>query len=100
MENLALTFTTTLKIKKAKMIKVLFFARLREQLATSSINIKASENLTTELIRQQLAEKNELWAKTLAADSLLVAVNQEITDWSQQVNAGDEVAFFPPVTGG
>ena len=52
------------------MIKILFFARLREQLSTDSLTIAARENLTTELIRQQLAE----------------------TD--------DEVAFFPPVTGG
>lgn len=82
------------------MIKVLFFARLREQLSTNSLQISASENLTTENIRQQLAEKDDMWTKVMAADSLLVAVNQEVTDWSHQVNDGDEVAFFPPVTGG
>jgi molybdopterin synthase sulfur carrier subunit len=36
----------------------------------------------------------------MTADSLLVAVNQEVTDWSQQIKDGDEIAFFPPVTGG
>lgn len=82
------------------MIKVLFFARLREQLATESLQIEASENLTAENIRQQLANTNELWGKVMNADSLLVAVNQEVTDWSQKINEGDEVAFFPPVTGG
>lgn len=82
------------------MIKILFFARLREQLSTDSLQIPASENLTTESIRQQLAKTDELWAKVMVADSLLVAVNQQITDWSHHVNAGDEVAFFPPVTGG
>ncbi|MBA6222694.1 molybdopterin synthase sulfur carrier subunit [Colwellia sp. MB02u-18] len=82
------------------MIKVLFFARLREQLSTDSLQILASENMTTELIRQQLANTDDLWAKVMSADSLLVAVNQQITDWSHSVNAGDEVAFFPPVTGG
>jgi molybdopterin synthase sulfur carrier subunit len=82
------------------MINVLFFARLREQLSTDSLQIEASENLTTELIRQQLASKGELWAEVMAADNLLIAVNQEVTDWSQQVIEGDEVAFFPPVTGG
>ena len=82
------------------MIKVLFFARLREQLATESLQIEASENLTAENIRQQLASTNELWGKVMNADSLLVAVNQEVTDWSQKINEGDEVAFFPPVTGG
>jgi molybdopterin synthase sulfur carrier subunit len=82
------------------MIKVLFFARLREQLSTDSLQISASENMTTELIRQQLANTDDLWAKVMSADSLLVAVNQQITDWSHSVNAGDEVAFFPTVTGG
>lgn len=82
------------------MIKVLFFARLREQLSTESIEIPINENLTTEHIRQQLADTDELWAKVMSADSLLVAVNQEVTDWSHQVKTGDEVAFFPPVTGG
>jgi molybdopterin synthase sulfur carrier subunit len=82
------------------MIKVLFFARLREQLSTDSLQIPASEALTTELIRQQLAETDPLWAKVMTADNLLVAVNQEITQWSHSVNDGDEVAFFPPVTGG
>lgn len=82
------------------MIKILFFARLREQLSTESIELEASESLTTDIIRQQLANKDELWAKTMNAESLLVAVNQEVTDWSHKVNNGDEVAFFPPVTGG
>ena len=82
------------------MINVLFFARLREQLSTDRLQIEASENLTAEHIRKQLASKDDLWAKIMAADSLLVAVNQEVTDWSQQIKDGDEVAFFPPVTGG
>ena len=82
------------------MITILFFARLREQLSTDSLQISASDNMTTEDIRQKLAKKNDVWAKVLAADNLLIAVNQQITDWSHKVNAGDEVAFFPPVTGG
>lgn len=82
------------------MINVLFFARLREQLSTDSVEISPVDNMTTEHIRQQLAEKNETWAKLMHADSLLVAVNQQITDWSHNVVSGDEVAFFPPVTGG
>ena len=31
---------------------------------------------------------------------LLIAVNQEYTGWDQSVAAGDEIAFFPPVSGG
>ncbi len=82
------------------MIKVLFFARLREQLSTDSLQLTATENMTTAIILQQLAKTDDLWAKVLSADNLLVAVNQEITDWDHIVKTGDEVAFFPPVTGG
>ena len=32
--------------------------------------------------------------------ALLVAVNQEYSDWNQEISAGDEIAFFPPVSGG
>ena len=72
------------------MIKVLFFARLREQLSTDSLQIQLSDNMTTDTIRQQLAETDTLWAKVMSADNLLVAVNQEVTDWTQQINDGDE----------
>lgn len=82
------------------MVKVLFFARLREQLATESLEVELTADMTVEIIRQHLAQKSPLWQKTLNADNLLVAVNQQITDWSHSINDGDEVAFFPPVTGG
>lgn len=82
------------------MIQVLFFARLREQLSTDSLQIKATTNMTTALLRQQLANIDEQWAKVINSESLLVAVNQQITDWSHKIIDGDEVAFFPPVTGG
>jgi molybdopterin synthase sulfur carrier subunit len=82
------------------MIKVLFFARVREQLATDSLELQASDGLTTGLVRQQLANTDSLWAKVLAEDSILIAVNQQIVDGSTAVVDGDEIAFFPPVTGG
>jgi molybdopterin synthase sulfur carrier subunit len=82
------------------MIKVLFFARVREQLATDSLELQASDGLTTGLVRQQLANTDSLWAKVLAEDSILIAVNQQIIDESTAVVDGDEIAFFPPVTGG
>lgn len=82
------------------MIKVLFFARIREQLNTESIELQARDGLTTGCIREQLSKTDNIWQKTMAENNLLIAVNQEVTDWQKQVNDGDEVAFFPPVTGG
>ncbi|MCZ4338359.1 molybdopterin synthase sulfur carrier subunit [Shewanella colwelliana] len=83
------------------MINVLFFAQVRELLGESTIAIEASEATSTaEGLRAQLAAKDEKWGKVLAADKLLVAVNQTISSWDTPVEDGDEVAFFPPVTGG
>ena len=100
MENQVVIFIMQKLFRDVIMIKVLFFARLREQLSTDSLEISPIDNMTTDHIRLQLADKNQTWAKLMSADSLLVAVNQQITDWSHNVVSGDEVAFFPPVTGG
>lgn len=83
------------------MINVLFFAQVRELLGTAGIKVAASEQTqTAEALRSTLAATDDKWAKVLASDKLLVAVNQTISQWDTPVNDGDEVAFFPPVTGG
>ena len=52
-------------------------------------------------LRQLLAARGGEWAGALAPDrSVLCAVNQVIARPEQGVTDGDEVAFFPPVTGG
>ncbi len=84
------------------MIKVLFFARLREQLDTEMLEFEAGPELPDiaaiiELLKQRGAE----WSQVLADDQMvLMALNQEMTDNASAVKDGDEVAFFPPVTGG
>ncbi|MFT5234694.1 MAG: molybdopterin synthase sulfur carrier subunit [Shewanella sp.] len=83
------------------MINVLFFAQVRELLGESIVLVEATADITTaESLRAALASKNDKWGKVLASDKLLVAVNQTISAWDTQVQDGDEVAFFPPVTGG
>lgn len=83
------------------MINVLFFAQVRELLGESALKVEASDSTkTAEDLRAQLAAKNDKWGKILASDKLLVAVNQTISSWDTPVEDGDEVAFFPPVTGG
>lgn len=83
------------------MINVLFFAQVRELLGTANLSIEANERTkTAEALRATLAATDDKWAKVLASDKLLVAVNQTISQWDTPVNDGDEVAFFPPVTGG
>ncbi len=83
------------------MLKVLFFAKLREQLGTGELSFAAEQAATTAQLRQELvAAHGAEWRESLFADNIIVAVNQEIVDWSQPLQAGDEIAFFPPVTGG
>tara|TARA_R110001583_G_scaffold172646_1_gene326418 strand:- start:9307 stop:9555 length:249 start_codon:yes stop_codon:yes gene_type:complete len=82
------------------MIKVVFFAALREQLNCSQLSL-SSENLTTIAdLKKELASKNEKWQQVFANNTLLSAVNHDMVDSEQTIKSGDEVAFFPPVTGG
>ncbi len=83
------------------MVKVLYFARLRDQLdcAEEQVTLQDSRNSVAEL-RQQLAARGEPWLSAMQDENLLVAVNQVIATPDVMVNAGDEVGFFPPVTGG
>lgn len=83
------------------MLKVLFFARLREELGIGELNCAAEQAATAAQLRENLVAANgEHWRASLFADNIIVAVNQEVVDWSKPLQAGDEIAFFPPVTGG
>lgn len=81
------------------MLNILFFAQIREVLNCDSMQLATvPANLKT--LRQELSQKSELWAETLGSQSALAAVNQTISDDDAALKDGDEVAFFPPVTGG
>ena len=84
------------------MIKVLFFANIREQLGTDSLSIEFNDRWNTvEAFTQFLAaERGGQWAEVLLADNIIKAVNQEVAEGSTVIGDGDEIAFFPPVTGG
>lgn len=81
------------------MIRVLFFAQVRELTDTGEIEV-AETYATAELLRAALAARSERWALALDKENLLVAVNQTLMSLSHPLQDGDEVAFFPPVTGG
>jgi len=82
------------------MIKVIFFAALREQLNCSELELN-SENLSSVAkVKQALIEANPQWQPILKNVSLLSAVNHDMVGGESPVKSGDEVAFFPPVTGG
>lgn len=84
------------------MIKVLFFARLREQLDTEMLEFEAVPELPDiAAIIELLKQRGEAWAEVLGDEQMvLMALNQEVAAAETAVKDGDEVAFFPPVTGG
>lgn len=82
------------------MIKVLFFAQLKEHLGCGELEIVLAEPIAVKKLKQQLGENNKLWLEAFGKPNLMVAVNQEMANEQTLVKSGDEVAFFPPVTGG
>ncbi len=82
------------------MIKILLFAQLREVLKCHQLEFPLSTPLTVAELKSQLAGRGDLWHLMFAEQEVLVAVNQVMRDNDTILGSGDEVAFFPPVTGG
>jgi molybdopterin synthase sulfur carrier subunit len=83
-------------------VKVLFFASMREQLGQPSeeLELPASIN-TVGALRDHLRARGGAWETTFAPNrAVRAAVNQDMAQAGASLKAGDEVAFFPPVTGG
>jgi molybdopterin synthase sulfur carrier subunit len=73
-------------------VKVKFFASLREQIGKSEIEINTPENI----LQAWSQATNDL----LLPKNILMSVNMEYVDTDVIIKDGDEIAFFPPVTGG
>jgi molybdopterin synthase sulfur carrier subunit len=84
------------------MITVLYFARLRESLGKSSEQIALPSGVRDlEGLRALLVARGGAWEKELAPSKpVRAAVNQAMAVGDAPLSDGDEVAFFPPVTGG
>ena len=84
------------------MITVLYFARLRESLGQSSEQIALPAAVRDlEGLRTLLIARGGAWQEELAPSKpVRAAVNQAMAHGDSPLADGDEVAFFPPVTGG
>lgn len=83
------------------MITVLFFAGLREAVGTASETLAVPADVNTvAALRDHLAARGGAWAALEKAKNLRAAVNQDMVPLTTAIKDGDEVAFFPPVTGG
>lgn len=83
-------------------IRILYFALLRDALGRAQEELEVPEDVTTVAgLREWLRGCGEPYAIALGnARRVRAAVNQEMAEPDDAVKAGDEVAFFPPVTGG
>ena len=82
-------------------IRILFFAGLREALGVGSESLALPSNIASVGdLRDSLAARGEPWSALATTRNLRVAVNQQMVTLDAPLKPGDEVAFFPPVTGG
>lgn len=84
------------------MTKVLYFASLRERLGTSQESVALPEGASTVAsLVEALRARGGPWQEAFRPGAVWrVAVNQAMGSEATPVGPGDEVAFFPPVTGG
>ena len=83
-------------------VKILYFASVREKLGTDAEELDLPAGVATIAdLRSHLRARGGAWADAMAEGKLLrAAVNQDMVQPAAAIKAGDEVAFFPPVTGG
>ena len=83
-------------------IKVLYFARIKEAVNYSTEDLVLSNDVkTVTALKNHLAQRGEIWANLFnGKQTIRAAINHELVADLTAISAGDEVAFFPPVTGG
>jgi molybdopterin synthase sulfur carrier subunit len=83
-------------------VRLLFFASLRERLGATGEELEVPATVTTvAALREHLRGRGGAWAEVFAPNrNVRAAVNQDMVQPAAPLKAGDEVAFFPPVTGG
>ena len=81
------------------MIRVQYFARYREVLGIEGEQLQRAALSNLEQLREHLQSRGGVW-QVLAEQNLMCARNEDLCQLNEPVSDGDEVAFFPTVTGG
>ena len=83
-------------------VNILYFAKLREAVGVDSETLEINENSKVSDLLNFLQNRQEKWSVYFndKKNLLRVAVNQKIVDSDHFISDGDEIAIFPPVTGG
>ena len=83
------------------MLQLRYFASLRESLGIGDEQIELPDGVhDLPRLTRWLQDRDETWNSALSDPRLHVAINQEIVKRDAPVTDGDEIAWFPPVTGG
>ena len=84
------------------MIRLVYLARLRDTLGTAAESVEPPrEVVTVRALLAWLSQRGGAWTLELAPGrAVRIAVNHDIAQGDTPIRAGDEVALFPPVTGG
>jgi molybdopterin synthase sulfur carrier subunit len=87
---------------EASTLSLVYLARLREAFGAASERVDVPANVTSVAgLRAWLAARGGVWATELAPGrAVRIAVNHAVAQPDTPVHPGDEVALFPPVTGG
>ncbi len=80
------------------MLKVRFFASLKDLVGDSELEVQLDQETSVRSVFHQLETRFPELKKYQPI--LLVAVNQEYANFDASVSPGDELSFFPPVSGG
>jgi sulfur-carrier protein len=83
-------------------VKLLYFAWLRTRIGKAEETLEPPQGVrSVAALVDWLETRGPAFAAALGNRKLLrVAVNKEYVGWDHKLNPGDEVALFPPVTGG
>lgn len=82
------------------MIKVRFFAMLKNKTGKEEVNLSVPENITLEKLKIILKNEFPAIAEFIERKSIMISVNQEFADKNTVIKDGDEVALLPPFSGG
>ena len=83
------------------MARIVFFSSIREELGSEQLDMDITDGIRLSQVIETLAQgRGGTWRSVLMAENVRIAVNQEMVNVDLQVSNGDEIAFFPPVTGG
>jgi molybdopterin synthase sulfur carrier subunit len=84
------------------MARLLYFASLREKINSEQELLELPQNvIRVDQLKDLLAQRGGRWSEAFSSGSgLLVSVNQQMANDQSSIQNADEIAFFPPVTGG